>query len=138
MRYSPLVLMTPAAIRNYVAMVGEVCTVHGIEPLITLTSLTDRCFDSTVPLLFDRADAQEMARANACFDALYEAGQGQGFVPYRLGINAMTRVTSVPSTFWNLVATIKSTVDPDGIIAPGRYAPLPVSAARPPRATPME
>ena len=125
--YSPLVLMTPAAIRNYVAMVGEVCAVHGIEPLITLTSLTDRCFDSTIPLLFDRDDAGQAARAAACFDALFEAGKRQGCMPYRLGIQSMSQVTGMPLPFWEMVGTIKSAIDPDGIIAPGRYAPVAVS-----------
>ncbi|HVC61177.1 MAG TPA: FAD-binding oxidoreductase [Acetobacteraceae bacterium] len=125
--YSPLVPMRPAAVRNYVAMVHEVCLAHGIEPLITLTSLTDRCFDSTIPLLFDRGDPGQAARAAACFDALFEAGRSQGFMPYRLGIQSMSRVTGTPSPFWDLVGTIKSAIDPDGIIAPGRYAPVSAS-----------
>lgn len=104
-------------------MVNEVCGAHAIEPLITLTSLTGRCFDSSVPLLFDRADPAQVARAAACFDALFAAGRRRGFLPYRLGIHAMSRVTSTPCTFWDLVGTIKSAVDPDDIIAPGRYAP---------------
>lgn len=126
--YSPLVPMKPSAVREYVVMIHEICLAHGIEPLITLTSLTDRCFDSTVPLLFDRSDAEQAARAAACFDALFEAGRRNGLMPYRLGIHAMGRVTGMPSPFWDLVGKIKSAVDPDGIIAPGRYAPMPASA----------
>jgi hypothetical protein len=126
--YSPLVPMKPSAVRNHVAMIHEICLAHGIEPLITLTSLTDRCFDSTVPLLFDRRDAGQAARAAACFDALFEAGRSQGLMPYRLGVHAMGRVTGMASPFWDLVGAIKSAVDPDGIIAPGRYAPMPALA----------
>lgn len=126
--YSPLVPMKPSAVSTHVAMVHEICVAHGIEPLITLTSLTDRCFDSTIPLLFDRGDAGQTARAAACFDALFEAGRSHGLVPYRLGIQAMNCVTSMPSPFWDLVGTIKSAIDPDGIIAPGRYSPEPSSA----------
>ena len=128
--YSPLVLMKPGAVRNYVTMVHEVCVAHGIEPLITLTSLTDRCFDSTVPLLFDRGDAGQAARAGACFDALFEAGREQGCIPYRLGIQSMRRATGMRSPFWDLVGTIKAAIDPDRIIAPGRYAPVPASASQ--------
>jgi FAD/FMN-containing dehydrogenase len=130
--YSPLVLMKPAAVRNYVTMVHEICLAHGIEPLITLTSLTDRCFDSTVPLLFDRGNAGHTARATACFDALFQAGRSQGCMPYRLGIQSMSRVTGMSSPFWDLVGTVKSAIDPDGIIAPGRYAPVPGSISRSP------
>jgi 4-cresol dehydrogenase (hydroxylating) len=132
--YSPLVPMRPEAVTKYVAMVHEVCFAHGIEPLITLTSLTDRCFDSTVPLLFDRGDAQQMARAKACFEALFVAGRSQGLMPYRLGIQSMSQVTGMSSPFWDLVATIKSAIDPDHIIAPGRYAPVPASVGRSPAA----
>ncbi|MGH8317818.1 MAG: FAD-binding oxidoreductase [Steroidobacteraceae bacterium] len=124
MWYPPLVPMKPAMVRSYVDMVNEVCSAHGIEPLITLTSLTGRCFDSSVPLLFDRGDPAQVARAAACFDALFAAGKRRGFLPYRLGIHAMSRVTNTPCTFWDLVGTIKSAVDPDDIIAPGRYAPM--------------
>jgi hypothetical protein len=41
-------------------------------------------------------------------------------------------VTGIRSPFWDLVGTIKSAIDPDGIIAPGRYAPVPVSVSRSP------
>ena len=43
-----------------------VCTAHAIEPLITLTSLSHRCFDSSVPLLCRRSDPDETASAQAC------------------------------------------------------------------------
>jgi 4-cresol dehydrogenase (hydroxylating) len=127
--YSPLVPMRPEAVRQYAAMVQEICSAHGIEPLITLTSLTDRCFDSTVPLLFDRDDAEQLARATACFEALFAAGRRQGWLPYRLGIQSMSQVTGTSSPFWDLVGTIKSSIDPDQLIAPGRYAPVPGSVA---------
>src|SRR5205085_4011586 len=46
--YSPLVPMRPDRVRSYVQIGGEVCSAHRVEPLITLTSLSDRCFDSLV------------------------------------------------------------------------------------------
>ena len=124
--YSPIVPMKPAVVNDYVAMVHAICVAHGIEPLITLTSLTDRCFDSTVPLLFDRNDEAQTGRARACFDALYAAGESRGLLPYRFGIQAMSRMTGTASPFWDLVGRIKAALDPDNIISPGRYAPLPV------------
>ena len=55
-------------------------------------------------------------------------------MPYRLGIQSMSQVTGMSSPFWDLVATIKSAIDPDHIIAPGRYAPVPASVGRSPAA----
>ncbi|HXC88684.1 MAG TPA: FAD-binding oxidoreductase [Stellaceae bacterium] len=121
--YSPLVPMAAPRVTRYVAMVDEICVRHGIEPLITLTSLSDRCFDSSVPLLFDLHDAEARRRAHACYMALLEAGRDEGFLPYRVGLQAMDWLVRPGLPCWDLVAALKSAVDPRGIIAPGRYGP---------------
>ncbi len=119
--YSPLVPMKSDSVRRYVEMIHDVCPRHGIEPLITLTSLSDRCFDSSVPLLFDRRDANQTARARSCYRALFEAGRREGLLPYRVGIQAMDWITRSDAPYWDLVAAIKSAIDPGGLVAPGRY-----------------
>jgi 4-cresol dehydrogenase (hydroxylating) len=121
--YPPLVPMKPERVRCFVDMVKEICGSHRIEPLITLTSLSDRCFDSSIPLLFARDDAEQAARAKACYRALLEAGQKEGFLPYRFGIDAMGWLTQSGGVFWDVVSKIKTAIDPNGIIAPGRYSP---------------
>ncbi len=73
MWYAPLVPMKPETVRRYVETVRAVCPRHGVEPLITLTSVSERCFDSTVPILFNRADADEAGRAERCYAELVEA-----------------------------------------------------------------
>jgi 4-cresol dehydrogenase (hydroxylating) len=122
--YPPLVPMKPESVTRYVELVGGICEAYGIEPLITLTSLSDRCFDSSVPLLFDGRDADQAARARACYRALFEAGRCEGFVPYRMAAHEMDHVVRPGTPFWDMVDAIKSATDPEQIIAPGRYAPL--------------
>ncbi len=121
--YPPLVPMTAERVGRYVEMVGEICTAHGIEPLITLTSLSERCFDSSVPLLFDGREPSSARRAQACYRALFEGGRREGFLPYRLNVQAMDWLTGFDAPCWDLAAAIKSAVDPTGIIAPGGYVP---------------
>lgn len=115
--YSPLVPAKPQVVRDYVEMVEKVCTQHGIEPLITLTSLSERLFDSTVPILFDLEHEQQTGQA--CLEALTAAGKRQGLLPYRLGVQSMADYTRS----WGLVGAIKNALDPNDILAPGRYAP---------------
>ncbi|MGH7115002.1 MAG: FAD-binding oxidoreductase [Stellaceae bacterium] len=121
--YPPLVPMTAERVGRYVEMIGEVCAAHRIEPLITLTSLSERCFDSSVPLLFDRRDPSEAARARCCYRALLERGRREGFLPYRLSAHEMGWLTGGDAPCWDLAAAIKAAVDPAGIISPGRYVP---------------
>jgi len=120
--FAPLVPIRGKDVRRYTNMIEKICPQYGINPLITLTTVNDRCFDSTVPLLFDRSDADATARANNCYRALFEAGQNEGFLPYRLNIDAMDIING-GSAFSMLTNTLKAAVDPNFILAPGRYVP---------------
>jgi FAD/FMN-containing dehydrogenase len=121
--YSPLVEMKPTSVRAHVEMVKEIVPRHGLEPLITLTSLSETCFLSTVPLLFDLASRSETAAAQKCLSALLDAGAEGGFFPYRVGGNAMDWLMGRGQEYWQLVSQLKQAMDPKGIIAPGRYTP---------------
>jgi 4-cresol dehydrogenase (hydroxylating) flavoprotein subunit len=119
--YAPLVPMRPERVTAYVHMATDIMRRHRLEPLITLTSLSDRCFDSTVPLLFDLDSAPSRKRAEDCYWALLEAGRSQGFLPYRVGIQTMKWLSQNETTYWQLVRQMKQMLDPDAIISPGRY-----------------
>jgi len=120
--FAPLVPIRGKDVRRYTNMIEKICPQYGINPLITLTTVNDRCFDSTVPLLFDRSDADATARANNCYRALFEAGQKEGFLPYRLNIDAMD-ILKGGAAFSVLSSRLKAAVDPNFILAPGRYVP---------------
>lgn len=119
--YAPLVPMRPASIRSYVNLVRRVTAAHGMEPLITFTSLNDRLFDSTVPLLFDGNDSQALARATACYQALLEEGRAAGFFPYRVGVGAMPALASLQNDSRIFHTRLKQGLDPHNVLAPGRY-----------------
>jgi 4-cresol dehydrogenase (hydroxylating) flavoprotein subunit len=123
--YSPLVPMQAEAVRRYLDFLAPMMRKHGLEPLVTLTSLSERCFDSSVPLIFDRASEAATRRAKACYLELLEAGRRLGFVPYRVHIDAMPWLTAQPSLHWDVVERVKNALDPQGIMAPGRYSRMP-------------
>ena len=127
--YAPLVPMTGDQVRKFVTIVGDICPRYGIEPLITLTSLSDRCFDCTVPLLYNGENQLRGAQAKACYAALVDAGMKEGFVPYRLNIDAMASMGVKLGKNWQLISDIKSVLDPLGLIAPGRYSPSTIDKA---------
>jgi 4-cresol dehydrogenase (hydroxylating) len=121
--YAPIVPMIPSEVRKFVNLVQHVTSAHGIASPVTLTSLSNRCFDGTVPLLFDCDDPAQSGAAEQCYRDLFESGRRQGFVPYRIGSQFMPLAVRPEMTSWRLIATLKSAIDPKGILAPGRYAP---------------
>ncbi len=119
--YAPLVPMRPASVRAYVNMVTQVTAQHAIEPLITLTSLNDRLFDSTVALLFERDQPAAVAAAAACQQALLVSGRAQGWFAYRVGIDSMSTLASLMGDSQTFQSRLRQHLDPHDLMAPGRY-----------------
>lgn len=120
--YAPIVPMRPDCVRRYVEMVRRECRKHDVDAAITLTSLSERAFDSTLPILFSRDRPEQEANADACYRALFQAGRVQGILPYRVGVQFMPLVVDPQLTCWRLNQRLKQALDPAGILAPGRYS----------------
>ncbi|MES2152899.1 MAG: FAD-binding oxidoreductase [Pseudomonadota bacterium] len=119
--YAPLVPMRPKNARAYVDMVTRVTREHGMEPLVTFTSINDKLFDSTVPLLFDAGDPNAVGQARQCYDELLEAGRKIGVFPYRVGIDTMKHFSRSQGDAGVLHKRLRDAIDPRRVIAPGRY-----------------
>lgn len=119
--YAPLVPMRPAAMRDYVELVTRITRSNGIEPLITFTSISDKIFDSTVPLIFDRSNSHAVAAATKCYEELLKEGRARGFFPYRVGVNTMKTLSELQSESLTFHARLRQGLDPHNLIAPGRY-----------------
>jgi FAD/FMN-containing dehydrogenase len=127
--YAPLVPMNDETVRRTVDMVRRVCRDHAIEPLITLTSLSDRCFDMTVPILFPQHDEGRTTDAYHCFRQLFRDGCEIGVVPYRIGIESLDLLVK-PTSYWRTVSALKQAIDPHQIMAPGRYSSCELSQSQ--------
>ncbi len=119
--YAPLVPMRAAAAKSYVDMIERTTKKHGIEPLITFTSISDRIFDSTVPIIFNRDDNGALAAATSCYNDLLLEGRERGFFPYRVGVGAMHALSKLQDESKSFHARLRQSIDPDSLISPGRY-----------------
>jgi FAD/FMN-containing dehydrogenase len=126
--YSPLVPMRPESVREYAGLARRVCQKHRRSPAITFSSVADGCFDSALPNLFSKGDARDAEQARECHSDLFSEGQSRGFFPYRLGVDQMSRLGPPSATCWRLAAALKAALDPDELLAPGRYGLRPDSA----------
>lgn len=119
--YAPLVPMTGDAARAYVDMVERVCPRFGIDPLVTLTTCGERCFDSTVPVLYPAGAERQ---GEECYKALLEEGRSLGILPYRLNVDSIQYFTGDTDAPCRAMAgRLKRALDPHDLIAPGRYIP---------------
>ena len=119
--YAPLVPMRPSGVRAYVDMVKEIAPRHGIEPLITFTTLNDRLFDSTVPIIFEKDQPAAAGAAQACYTELLHAGRAKGWFPYRVGVGTMQTLGAMQPQSTAFHQRLKAGIDPAALISPGRY-----------------
>jgi len=120
--YAPIVPLRRGTVGEFIEFAERTCRKHGMDSAMTLTTLSPRCYASTIPLLFDRTDPDAERRARMCFEELYEEGLELGFVPYRIGAQFMSALARPEVRVGPLVQSIKSALDPTLLLAPGRYS----------------
>jgi 4-cresol dehydrogenase (hydroxylating) flavoprotein subunit len=123
MWFAPVIPMTAEDVLNFRKIVEPIFAKYRFEVCITLTAVNQRCFDCTLPILYEKSDPAEVQRARECYEDLMHTCMQNGYVPYRLGIQSMAYETSREDVFWTVVQRLKTALDPNGILAPGRYAP---------------
>ena len=119
--FAPVIPMTRRHVQAFIQIVEPIFKWHGFEPCITLTTVTHRAFDCTLPVLYNKEDPEETERASACYRDVLRSCMDAGYVPYRVGIQSMEELVGREDRFWEVVAVIKKTLDPNGILSPGRY-----------------
>lgn len=119
--FSPAVPFEGRHVRVAIEALEATMSAHGFEPNLGLNCVAERSIDLTPMILFDRSIPGEDERAMACHDALVQKLSALGYFPYRLHTEAMDKLPAARDDFERFVKTLKSALDPNDILAPGRY-----------------
>jgi len=119
--YIPVLPTTGQAARRASSIVAALREQHSVN--IKLSLFGDG--RTLVTIHFRTDDPDQVSRAVQCEAALWNLMTEAGFPPYRVSIDQMQRLTDGRPEFFSLVQQLKVTLDPNGIIAPGRYCPAP-------------
>lgn len=127
--FSPVVPFVGGDVRVAVDLVRTVISAHGFEPSIGLNCFSERSIDLTAVIFYDRELPGEDERAMTCHHDLFTRLTDAGYIPYRLGIHSMTLLPQPIDDSNYLHDILRSSLDPNRILAPGRYEFYQVSAA---------
>ena len=120
---APTLPTSGRAARELMDLLDPIYARHGFETLVTFTLITERSLCCVTNVAFDRREADEAARARACYEELSGALLREGYIFYRSGPRGMAKLTAEPSTFWEVAGQLKRVLDPAGVISPGKYLP---------------
>ncbi|MFL6414282.1 MAG: FAD-binding oxidoreductase [Bryobacteraceae bacterium] len=125
--YAPIAPTDGEAVAELTSLSSEILLRHGFEPQISLTLLTPRMTCCIVSISFDRDVPGEDERAKACYDEVSERCMASGFYPYRSGIQGNFQAHQ-SQNYRSFAQRLKVALDPNGILAPGRYEVRPCPA----------
>jgi 4-cresol dehydrogenase (hydroxylating) len=103
------------------SIMHDVMTRFSVPPNIGMSCISGRSLHAFAAIVFDREAAGADERAMACHAALSDALAAAGYMPYRLGIQAMNSLPQPVEDYGKLIAKLKHALDPEDILAPGRY-----------------
>jgi len=120
---SPIVPLIPIEVRRFMQLTRDAMAMHGFEMNVTISLLAERAACCTTGIVFDEALRSETERARACYAYLLNAYLDAGFIPYRLGTQSQKHPRLFPKgdPFVELCSRVKDSLDPFGILSPGRY-----------------
>ncbi len=125
---APVAPSQGSSVLSMTALAEDILLAYGFEPMISLTLTTDRAVTCVVSICYDRQVAGEDTRAMQCYRELLDRMTEAGFYSYRLGIQAK-QLLDPSSSYGRLLTSLKNALDPNHILAPGRYlAPAPADA----------
>lgn len=120
---TPLAPLSGENARMFAQVVHDQGSKHRVRLAMTQNILTSRVLEAVISVHFLRRSSEERARAHSCLNEMTEIFSAQGFYPYRINIDQHRTFANISPAHASVIASIKSVLDPNGIIAPGRYGP---------------
>jgi 4-cresol dehydrogenase (hydroxylating) flavoprotein subunit len=119
---SPVAPAEGAQAEELVALAGETMLRYGFEPAISLTMITERSLACVISITYDRQVAGEDEKASACYRELVRRLADAGFHCYRMTSQSSAGLKPSPG-YDGVLRSLKRSLDPNQILAPGRYQP---------------
>jgi 4-cresol dehydrogenase (hydroxylating) len=125
---SPILPLRGVDVLALHALAAPIYARHRFDLFVTFSMVNERALGGVLTVAYDKDAPDEVARARECYRELFEAVMKAGYIPYRVGNQSMGSLNPHDDVFWKVTGRIKRALDPDGIIAPGRYEPARASA----------
>lgn len=120
---SPLLPMKGAEVTLLNRLIEPIFNKYGFDMLQTVSMVNERTLCAVLTICFSKKDKEESLKAETCHNEVVQSLIDNGYIIYRSGNQSMKLLYEDNDTYTQFIKKIKKTIDPFGIISPGRYIP---------------
>lgn len=119
--FAPIAPMTGSHVEEVMNLCKPLFEQHQFDFYAALLVQNPRSMIVLMSIFFLKDDPPQVDRATRLYDELSAATTGAGYQPYRMGTNGMRKLGDVAPGFIGLNRAIKAALDPQHLLAPGKY-----------------
>jgi len=119
--FAPILPFTSHDMLPFLARARQRFEEAGLDFWVAMLLMNPRSVTCLMNILYDRDDADETRRAEALYAVLLADMQAAGYQQYRAGLLAWGKVHAHAPELLRLNERIKAALDPENVVAPGRY-----------------
>jgi 4-cresol dehydrogenase (hydroxylating) flavoprotein subunit len=119
--FAPILPAIGLEIQAFVEQIKQICAVNKFETAVLLIQVNPRTFLVLVPLFYRRENDEEAERAQKTSDELCGLLRRHNYQQYRCSTPYMETILDGNPSYRHLMEQIKQALDPNQVIAPGRY-----------------
>jgi len=119
--FAPILPARGNEVQSFVQNIKRICAGNKFETPVSLIQLNPRTFLVLIPIIFDRKNPEETRRSQGTYDQLCELLETHHYQQYRCTTPQMEKILECNPSYQHLMKCIKRALDPNHVIAPGRY-----------------
>ena len=119
--FAPILPFTNADIWPYLETCKRRFIEHGFDFYVAMLLMNPRSVICLMAIIYDKESAEETAQSARLYKLLLEHMRENRYQQYRAGLQSWDELFKDAPELQRLNAKIKSALDPDNIISPGRY-----------------
>ncbi|MCD6019716.1 MAG: putative 4-cresol dehydrogenase (Hydroxylating) [Bacteroidetes bacterium] len=121
----PAVPFKGETVLQAVELIKNISVNLGVNPFYNFGSIDNETFEGFYRVYFNRNDKNAINLAHTWNREVHVALEAIGIYPYRANVGLMDHyVNRKDDDFWTTVKNLKSVLDPNNIMAPGRYCAM--------------
>ena len=119
--FAPISPLTGRNVLEVIELCRPLFEKYGFDFYVVLLLQNPRAVIVLMAVMYRKDDPEEAARAQALYEELCRVTAEAGYPQYRTSVSHMERIFDRVPELRNLIDRIKSSLDPNNIMAPGKY-----------------